>query len=91
MGRVNENRERAPRRGDHISSAHLQSRQDRANKHVVAAHLETDAYRDFKRLAADELRTTDALIHEAVALLFRKYRRRVPAPIVRKLHKLGIT
>jgi hypothetical protein len=65
-------------------------RPDRADKHVVAAHLETDAYRQFKRLGADQLKTTDAMVNEAIALLFKKYRRPIPTPISRKLKKLGI-
>jgi hypothetical protein len=66
-------------------------RQDRANKHVVAAHIETEAYKDFKRLGVDMLKTTDALLHEALALLFVRHDRPVPPSILRKLKDLGIS
>lgn len=67
-----------------------QARDDRANTHLVAAHVDTDAYREFKILAAEELRTTDAMVHEAIALLFAKYKKPIPPPISRKLKQLGI-
>jgi hypothetical protein len=64
--------------------------QDRVGKHLIAAHIDREAYRDFKRLGADQLKTTDALVHEALALLFAAHNRPVPATIARKLEKLGV-
>jgi hypothetical protein len=64
--------------------------QDRVGKHLVAAHIDREAYREFKRLGADQLKTTDAMVHEALALLFAAYDRPVPPTIARKLEKLGV-
>ena len=71
-------------------STTVQRRTDRVDKHNVSAHVETAAYREFKLLAAEQLKTTDALVHEALALLFGKYGRPVPPPIAKKLKRLGI-
>ena len=67
-----------------------QRQQDRIGKHLVAAHIDREAYREFKRLGADQLKTTDAMLHEALALLFAAYDRPVPPTIARKLEKLGV-
>jgi hypothetical protein len=64
---------------------------DRVGKHLIAAHIDREAYRDFKRLGADQLKTTDALVHEALALLFAAHNRPVPPTIARKLEKLGVS
>ena len=64
---------------------------DRVGKHLIAAHIDREAYRDFKRLGADQLKTTDALVHEALALLFAAHDRPVPTTIARKLEKLGVS
>ena len=69
----------------------LPRQQDRVGKHLIAAHIDREAYRDFKRLAADQLKTTDALVHEALALLFAAHDRPVPPTIIRKLEKLGVS
>ena len=57
---------------------------------VVAAGFEMDAYIAFKELANEQCKTNDALIYEAVELLFKKYERPVPEQISKKLRKLGI-
>jgi len=72
------------------SSRPAQRQQDRIGKHLVAAHIDREAYREFKRLGADQLKTTDAMLHEALALLFAAYSRPIPPTIARKLEKLGV-
>ena len=69
---------------DGLTSRHCEE------KHIVAAHVDLDAYRDFKLLAAEQLKSTDAMVHEAIALLFQKYHRPVPAAIKHKLQTLGM-
>jgi hypothetical protein len=59
----------------------------RAGKHIIAAHIETNAFRDFKVLAAQQLKSTDAMVHEALALLYEKYKQPVPPAIKQKLEQ----
>jgi hypothetical protein len=66
-------------------------RWDREGKCVVAAHVEGEAHEEFKRLAADLRRSTDAMVHHALALLFITHKRPVPTAIAKKLRKLGIS
>jgi hypothetical protein len=65
-------------------------RWDRAGKRVVAAHVATEAVKELRILGEQQHMTTDALMHEAIALLFRKHNRPVPPAIFRKLRELGI-
>jgi hypothetical protein len=65
-------------------------RWDRANKRTVAAHVSVEAVNELKRLAHDQSKTTDALIHEAIALLFQRHKRGVPPSLSNKLKQLGI-
>jgi hypothetical protein len=65
-------------------------RWDRAGKSVVAAHVATEAVSELRGLAKEQRTTTDALVHEAIALLFRKHNRPIPSSITKKLQKLGI-
>jgi hypothetical protein len=59
------------------------SRPDRKGKRTIAGHVEEEIYREFKMLAAEELMTTDALVHEALELLFLY--RREPEVLRRRL------
>lgn len=79
------------RRRTQPSSRSPQRQQDRVGKHLVAAHIDREAYREFKRLGADQLKTTDAMVHEALALLFAAYNRPVPPTIISRLQKLGVS
>jgi hypothetical protein len=65
-------------------------RWDRAGKQLVAAHVPTEAVSELKRLGHDQKKSTDALVHEAIALLFRRHNRLVPVSISNKLKHLGI-
>lgn len=67
------------------------ARLDRVNKHLLATHFETEIYRDFKVLAAEQLQTTDALLHEAVALLLAAYKRPLRDSLLRKLKAAGLS
>jgi hypothetical protein len=65
-------------------------RWDRAGKRLVAAHIATEAVNELRILGEQQHKTTDALVHEAIALLFRKHNQPVPPAIFRKLRDLGI-
>jgi hypothetical protein len=45
-------------------------RADRRELRTIVVHVEKDIFRAFKILCAEELATTDALMHEALELLF---------------------
>jgi hypothetical protein len=65
-------------------------RWDRAGKRTLAAHVASEVFSEFKHLGEDQNKTTDAMIHEAVALLFQRHNRPVPPAVLKKLQKLGI-
>jgi hypothetical protein len=48
-------------------------RPDRKGKRTLVAHVELELYRHFKILTAAQLATTDAMMHEALYLLFERY------------------
>lgn len=48
-------------------------RPDRAGQRLVAAHFDADTFKSFKILCAEEGATTQAMVSEAMELLFRKY------------------
>lgn len=48
-------------------------RPDRAGQRLVAAHFDSDTFKNFKILCAEQGATTQAMVSEAIELLFRKY------------------
>jgi hypothetical protein len=63
-------------------------RSDRDGTRAIVAHVDESIYRDFKVLAAKNLSTTSDMVHEAVGLLFDKYKERQPPALQRKLATL---
>jgi hypothetical protein len=54
------------------------------------AHVDASIFREFKVLAAENFATTDAMMNEALALLFVKHGKRVPRLIRSKLAARGM-
>jgi len=48
-------------------------RPDRVGQRLVAAHVDGDTFKSFKILCAEQGATTQAMVSEALELLFRKY------------------
>ena len=48
-------------------------RPDRAGQRLIAAHFDGDTFKNFKILCAEQGATTQAMVSEAIELLFRKY------------------
>ena len=48
-------------------------RPDRAGQRLIAAHVDGDTFKSFKILCAEEGATTQAMVSEAVEMLFQKY------------------
>ncbi len=47
-------------------------------------------FRNLKVLTAQEESTTDAKVNDGIALVFKKYGRKVPRSITQRLKKLGL-
>jgi hypothetical protein len=71
-------------------SRNTKSLADGQEVHTISAHFDVDTYRAFKMLGAQQCKTTNALLNEALALLFSKHRQDVPPKVREKLGKLGI-
>jgi hypothetical protein len=56
-------------------------RPDRAGQRLVAAHFDGDTFKSFKILCAEEGATTQAMVSEAMELLFRKYHKPINAKL----------
>jgi hypothetical protein len=56
-------------------------RTDRIGQRLIAAHVDAETFKSFKILCAEEGATTQAMVSEAMELLFRKYHK----PINEKL------
>lgn len=72
------------------SAERKKSRAEAQTIHTISAHFDVDTYRAFKMLGAMHCKTTNALLNEAIALLFEKHRCDVPPKVRQKLQKLGI-
>jgi hypothetical protein len=66
-------------------------RWDRAGKRTLAAHVPTEAFLELKRLGQDQKKTTDAMVHEALALLLQRHNRPLPSSLSDRLKKLGVS
>jgi hypothetical protein len=65
------------------------SRSDRSGKRIIASHFEIEIVRAFKMLAAEQLKTTDGMLHKAVELVLKEYKKPIPTVLSHKLKKLG--
>jgi hypothetical protein len=81
-----------PTRVDSSSSEKdgAQRRSDRSDKKNLAVHVQRDIARDFKVMAAEQSKTTDALMHEALAGLFVMYGKKPPEKLLKKLSDDGL-
>jgi hypothetical protein len=52
-------------------------RADRDGQRLIAAHFDGDTFKTFKILSAEQGATTQAMVSEAIELLFRKYHKPV--------------
>ena len=48
-------------------------RLDRVGQRLIAAHFDAETFKSFKILCAEQGATTQAMVSEAIELLFRKY------------------
>ncbi len=48
-------------------------RPDRVGQRLIAGHVDGDTFKSFKILCAEQGATTQAMVSEAIELLFRKY------------------
>jgi hypothetical protein len=58
--------------------------------HLIGAHFNEDVYRAFRRLAAEQLKTHDAILTEALVLYFALRGPGVPSALRLKAQKLGL-
>jgi hypothetical protein len=65
-------------------------RPDRTRKKTISAFFDIDVCVEFKNLAESRLATKEDMLHEAVALLFRKYNRPIPPGFKHRIKKLGL-
>lgn len=56
-------------------------RPDREGQRLVAAHFDADTFKSFKILCAEQGATTQAMVGEAMELLFRKYHKPINAKL----------
>ena len=57
---------------------------------LFAAHVQKSVVRAFKIVAAEELLTSEALIHEALATLLASYGKPLPEELEQKLQEDGV-
>jgi hypothetical protein len=62
-----------------------------SSTHLIGAHFNEDVYRAFRRLAADQLKTHDAILTEALVLYFAQRGPGVPSGLRAKAQRLGLT
>ena len=72
------------------SRAPRHSRPDRDGTVLLAAHVQKSVVRAFKIVAAEEFRTSEALIHEALANLLVSYGKALPVELKQKLRRDGV-
>jgi hypothetical protein len=65
-------------------------RTDRNGKRMVGTHVENNIVKVFKMIGAEQLKTTDSLLHEALAGLIISYGHKVPEALVEKLRDDGL-
>ena len=56
-------------------------RPDRAGQRLVAGHIDGDTFKSFKILCAEQGATTQAMVSEAIELLFKKYNKPINAKL----------
>ncbi len=56
-------------------------RPDRNGQRLIAAHFDGDTFKSFKILCAEQGATTQAMVSEAMELLFRKYHKPITKPL----------
>lgn len=56
-------------------------RPDREGQRLIAAHFDGDTFKSFKILCAEEGATTQAMVSEAIELLFKKYHKPITADL----------
>ncbi len=56
-------------------------RPDRDGQRLIAAHFDGDTFKSFKILCAEQGATTQAMVSEAIELLFRKYHKPITAAL----------
>ena len=65
-------------------------RQDRQGKHLLGFHADKSTFKAVKILAVKELKTVDAIMNQAVALVLDKHKQPVPPACRRKLKQSGL-
>ena len=63
------------------TGAERRSRPDRAGQRLIAGYVDPDTFKSFKILSAEQGATTQAMVSEAIQLLFRKYHKPVTAQL----------
>jgi len=56
-------------------------RPDRLGQRLIAGHVDGDTFKSFKILCAEQGATTQAMVSEAIELLFRKYHKPITAQL----------
>ena len=56
-------------------------RPDRVGQRLIAAHFDAETFKSFKILCAEQGATTQAMVSEAVELLFRKYHKPITSQL----------
>jgi len=56
-------------------------RPDRNGQRLIAAHFDAGTFKSFKILCAEQGATTQAMVSEAMELLFKKYHKPITPPL----------
>jgi len=62
-------------------------RPDRVGQRLIAAHFDSDTFKNFKILCAEQGATTQAMVSEAVELLFRKYHKPISVQLTEQANQ----
>jgi len=63
------------------NGAPKRERPDREGQRLIAAHVDGDTFKSFKILCAEQGATTQAMVSEAIELLFTKYHKPITAQL----------
>jgi hypothetical protein len=63
----------------------------RTGTRILSAHVDEAIFRAFKLLAAENLATTDIMLHKAVALLLEHFGKPLPGSLWKKLSIHGLS